>query len=136
MTTFTLHLQSATQDEKINKVISFAGEDSSGAFGILAQHERMMTCLTYGLANFCYDTNETEYLAIPGGLLYFIDNVLHIITRHYVRCKTYQAMVIAIDQNLQNEEKKLKNIKESIQKLDKEMLKSLLELQHKDLYDI
>lgn len=33
MELFTIHLKSATQYEKIDKVISFVGEDASGQFG-------------------------------------------------------------------------------------------------------
>lgn len=92
MELFTIHLKSATQYEKIDKVISFVGEDASGQFGILAHHSRMMTCLKFGLAWFRDENQETEYLALPGAVVYFIDNQLHIATRHYVRHKEYQAI--------------------------------------------
>ena len=36
MNTFTLHLESSTQYERIEHVVSFVGEDDSGSFGILA----------------------------------------------------------------------------------------------------
>jgi F-type H+-transporting ATPase subunit epsilon len=43
MNTFVMHLQSATQYERINGVVSFVGEDESGSFGILAGHASMVT---------------------------------------------------------------------------------------------
>ena len=52
MNTFLLHLQSATQYERIENVLSFVGEDDSGSFGILSGHGRMMTLLGFGLARF------------------------------------------------------------------------------------
>ncbi|MCW8400867.1 F0F1 ATP synthase subunit epsilon [Legionella sp. PATHC038] len=136
MATFTLHLHSALQEEQVNGVVSFVGEDDSGQFGLFAHHTRMMTCLNYGLARFRYEEGKTEYLAIPSGLLYFIDNDLHILTRHYIRSPRCQDILLAIDQQLQREEKKLITIKESIHRLDYEMLKSLLELKNKDWYDL
>ena len=128
MASFKVYLLSATQNENIEKVVSFIGADSSGKFGILAHHIRLISCLTYGLATLRYETNEIEYLAIPSGLLYFINNELYIITRHYVRSKNYQDIVNALDQRLHDEEKKLHHIKESIHQLDKQMVKNLLEL--------
>ncbi len=128
MTSFHVNLLSATQNETIERVVSFVGTDSSGKFGILAHHARIISCLTYGLATLRYETNEIEYLAIPGALLYFISNELYIISQHYFRSKNYQDIVNALDQGLLYEEKKVQSIKESIHELDKHMLKSLLEL--------
>ncbi len=135
MATFDLHLQSGTQYEEIHNVISFIGEDDSGLFGILANHARMMTCLVYGLAKFRYENNELEYLAVPGGVLYFLNNQLRICTRHYLRNKDYQAILIAMDEELHIEEKKLSSIKESLNRLDKEMLKRLWELKRQGYYE-
>ena len=50
MNTFVLHLQSATQNERIEKVESFVGRDASGSFGILAGHAPFMTSLVFGMA--------------------------------------------------------------------------------------
>lgn len=47
-----MHLQSATQYERVDDVTSFVGEDGSGSFGILAGHARAMTLLSFGLARF------------------------------------------------------------------------------------
>jgi F-type H+-transporting ATPase subunit epsilon len=136
MNTFELHLQSGTQYEKIPDVISFVGEDVSGQFGVLANHARMMTCLIYGLATFRCRNNETEYLALPGGVLYFIRNQLYINTRHYLRSKDYQVILTAMDEELHNEEEGVRSIKESLHRLDKEMLKRLWELKQQDYYEI
>ena len=81
MNTFILHLQSATQYERIENVASFVGEDDSGSFGVLAGHARMMTSLVFGLARFRTPGADWEFLALPGALLYFVDNQLHINTR-------------------------------------------------------
>ena len=133
---FTMILKSATQYEKIDKVFSFVGEDASGQFGILANHARMMTCLKFGLAWFRDETNEMEYLALPGAMVYFNKNQLDIVTRHYVRHKDYQAIQSALEEKLQGEEKNLLEIRESLHRLDEEMLKRLWELKRQGSYGI
>lgn len=136
MKLLTIHLQSATQYETIDKVVSFVGEDGSGQFGILAHHARMMTCLKFGLAWFRYENHETEYLALPGAIVYFVENQLHIVTRHYVRHKNYQAIQMAIEAELRWEEDKLLRTKESLHHLDEEMLKRLWKLKRQNAYEI
>ncbi|ANN96338.1 TPA: F0F1 ATP synthase subunit epsilon [Legionella pneumophila] len=136
MDLFTIHLKSATQYEKIDKVLSFVGEDASGQFGILAHHSRMMTCLKFGLAWFRDENQETEYLALPGAVVYFIDNQLHIATRHYVRHKEYQAIQKVLEEELHWEENNLLRTKESVHRLDEEMLKRLWELNRQNSYGI
>jgi len=128
MATFDLYLQSGTQYEEISNVISFVGEDASGQFGILAHHARMIACLNYGLARFRCDNNEISYLALPGGVLYFVDNKLNICTRHYICSKNYQEIETAITETLQIEEESVRNIRETLHRLDEAMLKHLWEL--------
>ncbi len=84
MELFTIHLKSATQYEKIDKVLSFVGEDASGQFGILAHHSRMMTCLKFGLAWFRDENQETEYL--PYQVPWFISLTINCILRHDIMC--------------------------------------------------
>lgn len=135
MNTFELHLQSGTQNEMADGVVSFIGEDESGQFGIQANHARIMTCLVYGLARFRLHNDETEYLAMPGGLLYFLDNRLYISTRQYLRSKDYQTIVTAMDEQLRREDENVRSVRESLQKLDKEMLKRLWELKRQGYYE-
>lgn len=73
MNTFPMHLESTTQYERVEKVISFIGEDDSGSFGVLPGHARMMTLLRFGLARFRVLAEDWEYLALPGALAYFLD---------------------------------------------------------------
>ena len=134
MASFDLHLQSSTHYETIPHVVSFVGEDASGQFGLLAHHARMMTCLKFGLAWFRYENNDTEYLALPKDVLYFNENQLYIATRQYFRNRDYQAIQMTIENELQIEEKNLLGIKESLQRLDEEMVKRLWELKRQSTY--
>ena len=84
MNGFTLHLQSATQYQRVEDVASFVASDDSGTFGLLPQHERFMTVVEFGLARYRGFDNVWYYLALPGALVYFVDNALYLSTRRYV----------------------------------------------------
>ena len=135
MRTFEMRLQSTAQSETFQNVVSFVGEDASGQFGLLSHHARMMTCLVYGLATIRYDTNDIDYLAVPGGLLYFRNNRLVISTRQYVRNKDYDVILTALDETFQIEEQNLSRIKDSLHRLDESMLKRLFELKRQGHYE-
>ncbi len=135
MKSYSICLQSETQYEVINDVISFVGEDASGSFGILAGHARMMACLKYGLSMFRYVDETIEYLALPGAILYFVNNKLTISTRHYLRSHDYQTITAALDHELRLEEENLQSMKKSLHRLDQEMLKHLWQLKRKYRYE-
>jgi len=128
MKSFMLQLQSSVISESIENVISFVGEDDSGSFGILAGHCRMMTCLKYGLAWFRYTSGAIEYLALPGGVVYFVNNKLIISTRHYLRSKNYQEITTALDHELYLEEKNIQEVKTVLHDLDKGIMQQLREM--------
>ncbi|MDA8092939.1 MAG: F0F1 ATP synthase subunit epsilon [Betaproteobacteria bacterium] len=128
MTLFVLHLESATRYERIERVASFVGEDASGSFGILARHQRMMTALAFGLAR--YRVGEAwSYLAMPGGLLYFLDNELFVVTRRYVRDTDPARLVQVLGREFAAEEEALRGMKTTLSHLEDEILRRLWRLQ-------
>lgn len=127
MNSFTLQLQDANRSERIEGVTSFVGEDSTGAFGILAGHSRMMSSLNIGLARFRTGEGAWHYLALPGAVLYFRDNVLTLSTRHYLLDHDYTRISLALQQQLLAEEEKLRSLKESLHRMEQEVLKTLWE---------
>ena len=129
MNGFTLHLQSATQYEAITEVTSFIGEDDSGSFGIQAGHARIMASLRFGLARYRCGGQPWQYLALPGALLYFVDNQLFLNTRRYVRDDDYARINAALREQLHREETGLRLIKESLRRMEEQMLKRLREIQ-------
>jgi F-type H+-transporting ATPase subunit epsilon len=129
---FTLQLRDATQSEKIAGVTSFVAEDASGSFGILAGHARMMASLIIGLARFRIGEKAWQYLALPGAVLYFHDNVLTLSTRHYLRDNDYMRVSQALQQQLLAEEEKLHTMKKSLHRMEEEVFKRLWEMGHKD----
>ena len=128
MNTFPMHLESTTQYDRVEKVISFIGEDDSGSFGVLPGHARMMTLLRFGLARFRVLDEDWEYLALPGALAYFLDGELHLSTRHYLRGKDYDKISTALEQELLVEEDNLQVVKQSLHRLEEEMFKRLWKL--------
>lgn len=131
MKSFTLWLQDATQSEEITGVTSFVGVDTSGSFGILAGHARMMTSLIIGLARFRIGEGAWQYLALPGAVLYFHDNVLTLSTRRYLLGDDYMHISRALQQQLLAEEEKLYVMKESLHHMEEEVLKRLWQMSHK-----
>lgn len=129
MNSFVLHLQSGTQYERVDDAISFVAADESGSFGILAGHARMMTALATGLARFRTADGNWRFLALPGGLLYFVDNQLYVNTRHYLHDPDYKRISTAWREELEAEEEKLRTVTESLNRLQDEMLKRLWNLQ-------
>lgn len=125
MRTFTLHLQAATRYERIEGVASFIGRDRTGSFGILAGHARMMTALVFGLARFRKPDGAWEYLALPGGLLYMVDNELFIGTRRYLMGTDAEQMSRALEAQLLVEEESLWTLKESLRRMEETLFKHL-----------
>ena len=124
---FNLKLQDATHSEVITNVTSFVGEDATGSFGILADHARIMTTLVMGLARFRID-DAWQYLALPGALLYFHDNVLTLSTRRYLLDDDYMRISAALQQQLLVEEEKLHTMKESLHRMEEVILKRMWEM--------
>ncbi|MBL8529161.1 MAG: hypothetical protein JNL68_15860 [Burkholderiales bacterium] len=129
MNTFVLHLQSGTQYERIDDAVSFVAADESGSFGILAGHARMMTCLATGLARFRTADGSWRFLALPGAVLYFVHNELYLNTRRYLHDPDHKRISVALREELLVEEEKLRAIRESLNRLEDEMLKRMWTMQ-------
>jgi F-type H+-transporting ATPase subunit epsilon len=125
MSSFVMHLQSATQYERVDDVTSFVGEDESGSFGILAGHARAMTLLSFGLARYRVGNRPWEYLALPGAFAYFVDGQLYLSARRYLRGQDYDGLRAALRRELRAEEEALREVKLSMRKLEEEMFKRL-----------
>ena len=125
MNTFRLTLCDATRRETFEEVISFVGEDTSGSFGILAGHARLMTVLLFGLARFRRADGHWRYLAFPGALLYFMNNELSLSTRRYLLDDDYERISTALQEQLLAEEEELRVMKESLHRMEEELLRRL-----------
>jgi F-type H+-transporting ATPase subunit epsilon len=126
---FVVHLQSASQYERLDDVESFVGEDASGSFGVLAGHARFMTVLVFGLARLRRTSTGWEHLALPGGVLDFSRNELHLSTRRYLRDPDYMRVSSELREQIREEETRLREVRESVNRLEEEMLMRLWRLQ-------
>lgn len=128
MKPFTLLLQDATHREQVDDVASFVGWDESGSFGLLAGHERFMTVLSWGLARFQTMDERWHYLALPGGLLYFRQNIATISTRRFFRDDDVDRISRTLEEQLMVEEDSLRSMKQSLSRLEEEMFKRLWQM--------
>lgn len=131
MKTFPLHLMSMTRSESVPNVVEFSGRDTAGSFGILANASRRITVLIFGLAHFTDAAGQVDYLALPGGVLYFANNELRIATVNFVRSSNLEEISAALDRQLRREEEGLHEIKKSLRRLDEQMMKRMFELKRK-----
>jgi F-type H+-transporting ATPase subunit epsilon len=134
MNQFVLNLFDATHEQRINGVTSFIGEDASGSFGILPNHARFMTTLVFGLARFRLGTEDWQYLALPGALVYFTNNELTISTRHFLLDTDLQRISILLEQQLIAEEENLRATRESLHRMEQAILKRMLMLKRKTVW--
>ena len=128
MKTFQLHLMSPKREEWVRDVVSFTGRDPSGSFNILADASRRMTALVFGLAQFKDEKGKIEYLALPGGVLYFRKNELCLATTNYARDADYETVTAALEKDVRKAETEILETKRSIQRLDEEILKRMLHM--------
>jgi F-type H+-transporting ATPase subunit epsilon len=126
---FVLHLESAGRYERIDGVESFVGTDASGQFGLLAGHERFVTVLLPSLARFRLAGEPWQYLALAGGVAYFIADALHVSTLRYARDPDYRRMQAVLDEQLRSEQAALAELRTSVRRLDEEMRHRLYELE-------
>ncbi|MDH5739118.1 MAG: F0F1 ATP synthase subunit epsilon [Nitrospira sp.] len=125
MKPFTLVVQDATHVERFDDVGHFIGWDDSGSFGLLADHQRFMTVLSWGLARYQTIDGPWHYLALPGGLLYFVQNTATISTRRFLHDDDADRISRALEEQLAAEEDRLKTMKHSLNRLEEEMFKRL-----------
>lgn len=125
MSTFVLHLQSATQYERLDAVESFVGQDASGSFGILAGHTRAMTCLTFGLARFRGPDQPWRYLALPGAVLYFAGNQLYVNAPYYVFDADVRRIQSALAGELLRREQRRQGLRDRFARLEEQLRQRL-----------
>ena len=82
----------------------------------------------FGLARFRRGSGPWQYLALPGALLYFVDNELRITTRRYLLDPDYGRISRLLEEEMTAEEQDLRNMKESLRLMEEELLRRLWEL--------
>ncbi|MCK9397335.1 MAG: F0F1 ATP synthase subunit epsilon [Methylobacter sp.] len=129
-----MNLFDASHEQRIAGVTSFVGEDATGCFGIQANHARFMTTLVFGLARFRLATEAWQYLALPRAVVYFSDNELTISTRHFLIDTDLNRISTLLEQQLVVEEEDLRATRESLHRMEQAVLKRLLTLNRKTIW--
>lgn len=128
MKSFILQLTDSQKELRVENVTSFVGEDESGSFGILPGHAHMMTVLVFGLARFKHQDGPWEYLAMPGAVLQFADNILRIVCRHYLIDEEYDRISYRLMDELVAEEEQLREVRESLQRMEEALFKHMWDM--------
>ena len=93
----------------------------------------MMTSLVIGLARFRIGLDAWQYLALPGAVLYFRDDVLSLSSRRYLVDDDYLNISQALQQQLLAEEEELHTLKVSLHQMEEEVLKRLWQMTRKEI---
>lgn len=125
----TLHLRQSSGYERFDGLTSFVGEDASGSFGLLPGHAWMMTALADGLARFRVGEGVWHYLALPGGILSAAGGELTLCTRRYLLDTDFRRMGKLLAEVQRAEEETMDGIRESLHRLEEEMLRRLREIE-------
>jgi F-type H+-transporting ATPase subunit epsilon len=126
---FVLHLCGANAYERVAGVAAFVGADASGSFGILPGHEPLITTLRFGLARFRQKSGPWRHLAVPGAVLRYADDELHIATRRYLVDDDPARIAAALQDVLLAEEAALADVRDGLKRMEEAMLKRLWELE-------
>lgn len=125
---FRLIIRDMSHSEVFEDVISFVGEDSSGSFGIQANHARFITSLVYGLARFKQGDSTWRYLALPGAILYFADNEMTLNTRRFLMSDDYELISHTLIDVLAREEQVLSDVRHNLRNIENSILQRMLEI--------
>jgi len=124
---FAVELSSELSAERIEGAVSFVGRDVSGSFGILSGRESLATILSWGLCSLRTREGARHYIAVPGGVLYFADDVLHIAARRFLRDDDAERIVARLSEEMQVEEAVTRELHDLLRDLDRELLRRLVE---------
>jgi len=133
MNTFTVQVRDMQQMQTFESVQSFIGHDATGSFSIWANHGRFITALEFGLASFRQQDSSWRYLSMPGGILYFNQNLLTINTRRYFLDDDYARINQILEQTLQEEEQRMAHLRENLRRLEENALIRLREIGQKGI---
>lgn len=98
----------------------------------MAQAQKQITYLDSGLALFrSLDKGEEviRYIALPGGIFIFDQNILTICARHFLVGSNPEEVSGFIDEKIEQEEKELYGFRKMATELEDKMLKRIWRLQ-------
>lgn len=128
MNGFTLTLLDSRGAEVFEHVRQFIGADTQGSFGILAGHVHTVTLLRYGLARFSDLNGVWHYLALPGGVLRFIDNTLTVTTVRYFLGDERELICDQLAEEMARSDSEVHSARATLSEIERSLLRRLTEL--------
>ncbi|MGJ0486659.1 MAG: F0F1 ATP synthase subunit epsilon [Methylomicrobium sp.] len=128
MKTFSLTLIDTIGMTHFDTVTQFIGADAEGSFGLLPDHIHTVALLRYGLARFADNTGVWRFLAMPGGVLRFVNNQLTITTVRYFLGDSEDAICESLEAALQQTDSEVYKAKAALSKIEHSLIKRLVEL--------
>lgn len=128
MKTFSLTLIDTLETTHFDTVTQFIGADAEGSFGLLADHIHTVALLRYGLARFADNRGIWHFLAMPGGVLRFVNNQLTITTVRYFLGDSEDAICESLEAALQQTDSEVYKAKAALSKIEHSLIKRLVEL--------
>ena len=128
MKVFTVVLQDLLQQWQAEQVESFVAQDPGGSFGIQAWHETLVTCLLPGLARLRLREKGWLYLAQPGSVVVFRDNVLRLATSQFILSEDREQLLARMEQAWQAAEQVLRTTKTSYAQVEQALTRKLWEM--------
>lgn len=130
MNSFSLTLLDNHGNQQFDNVVQFIGADVTGNFGILAGHRHYVTVLRYGLARFCDQDSMWRYLALPGGVLRFLDNHLTISTVRYFLGDNRALICDQLAEEMTRTDSEVHSARATLTEIERSLVRRLAELSH------
>ena len=128
MNCFTLNLLDSRGSDVFENVCQFIAADAQGSFGILAGHVHTVTLLRYGLARFIDLTGAWHYLALPGGVLRFVDNTLTVTTVRYFLGDDRELICDQLAEEMARSDSEVRSARATLSEIERSLVRRLAEL--------
>ncbi len=128
MRTFTCLLHDFSRQWQTDQALSFVASDSSGSFGLQARHETCLTCLRPGLARLRLQDEGWLYIAQPGAVVVFRENVLRISTSQFILSRERDLLIARMEQAWQAADQGLRTTRTSYLQMEQALTRKLWEM--------
>ena len=128
MKTFECILQDLSHQWQTQAAVSFIGRDSSGSFGLQARHETFVTCLRASLARLRTQDDGWLYIAQPGTVVVFRENLLRLSTSQFILSKDRDQRISRMEQAWKAADQGVRTTKTSYLQVEQALTRKLWEM--------
>ena len=131
MRTFTCRLQALSQQWQSEGALMFIARDPSGSFALQARHETLVTCLRPGLARLRLHDESCLYIAQPGAIVVFKNNVLRLSTTQFILSEDREQLLARMEQAWQTADRGVQTTKAGYLQVEQALTRKLWEMHHR-----